>query len=41
MGISSKGWLVFDQLLRLLVALSGFVVAAVKLLQAGDCQVGN
>ena len=29
MGISYKGWLVFSQPLRLLVALSGFAFAAV------------
>jgi len=39
--VSYKRWFVFSQPLRLLVALSGFVVAAIELLQTGDCQVGN
>jgi len=30
MGISYKGWFVFSQSLRLLVAVSGFVVAPVR-----------
>jgi len=44
MGISYKGWFVFSQPLRLLAALSGFVVALLRrseLLHEGDCPVGN
>ena len=36
MGISYKGWLVFSQPLCLLVALSGFVVAAVGTAAGGQ-----
>jgi len=35
MGISYKGWFVFSQPLRLLVALSGSVVAAVETAPGG------
>jgi len=36
-----KGWLIFSQPLRLLVAVSGFVVAEVGTAPGGDYQVGN
>jgi len=41
MGISYIGWIAFGQPLRLFVALSGFVVAAVGTAPGGDSQVGN
>jgi len=40
MRLSCKGWFVFSQPLRLLVALSGFVVVGIGT-APGDCQVGN
>ena len=39
MRLSYKGRFVYSQPLCLLVAPSGFVLTAVELLQAGDCQV--
>jgi len=39
MGISHKGWFVFSQLLCLLVALSGFVVAAVRTAPGGRLEI--
>jgi len=36
-----KGWFVFSQPLRLLVDLSGIVVAAIGTAPSGDCPIGN
>ena len=41
MRLSYKELFVFSQPLRLLVALSGFVVAAIGTAPGGDCQVRN